>query len=115
MLNKSTSTTNVFFGDAYHADNTVLAAVIDLITPAEVFDVIFVNDEVVIYRMFTQTKFKSPMEFNVTFIGELVDKDSWLITSGVIRTAKYLKEPEYEKIGKRILYNAIRQHWNVRF
>lgn len=115
MLNKSTSDTNVFFGDAYTVNSIELAAVVDLITPSEVFDVIYSNDDVVIYRVFTQTKVKPPMEFNVTFIGERSGKESWMITSGIIRAGEYLKELEYEKIGKRILYNAIRQHWNVRF
>ena len=115
MLNKTISNSNVFFGDAYLADSDVLAAVLDLVTPSEIFDVIYSNDDVIIYRVFTQTRTKPPMEFNVTFIGERSDQESWLITSGIIRTGEYLKELEYEKVGKRILYNAIRQHWNIRF
>ena len=113
MINKHNS--DVFFGDAYTVNSIELAAVIDLITPSEVFDVIYTNDDVIIYRIFAQTRTKPPMEFNVTFIGERSDKESWLITSGIIRTGEYLKELEYEKVGKRILYNAIRQHWNVCF
>jgi len=103
------------FGDAYSVNKIELDAVIDLVTPAEAFDLIYHNDEVNVYRIFTQTASKPLLAFNLTFIGELIDKDSFLVTSGTIRTTDYIREQEYEKAGKRILYNAIRQQWKVRF
>ena len=115
MLNKKKTMAGAFFGDAYKADSKTLAAVLELITPSEVFDAIYMSDQINVYRIFSQTKTSRPMEFNITFIGELADESEWIITSGTICTNRYIEEIDLEKIGKRILYNAIRQHWNIRF
>lgn len=115
MIDKKAPPIGASFGEAYCVGKTELEAVIDLVTPAEAFDLIYHNDEVNIYRIFTQTASEPLLVFNLTFVGELIDRDKYLITSGTIRTTEYVREQEYEKIGKRILYNAIKQQWSVRF
>lgn len=44
-----------------------------------------------------------------------IDTDRYIITCGEITTANLKKVPEYEKTGKRKLYNAIKRLWKVRF
>ena len=115
MIKKIEYELGAYFGEAYQVNNVELEAVISLVTPAEVFDLIFHNEIVNVYRIFSQTGFSKIKEFNLTFIAELINKDAYLVTSGTIRTGEYLKEPEYEKVGKRILYNATKQLWNVKY
>ena len=103
------------FGEVYAVSNEELEAVIDLVTPAEAFDLIFHNNDVNVYRIFSQVTSKHILEFNLTYIAELIDKDTFLVTSGIIRTTEYIRVPEYEKIGKRILYNATKQRWNIHY
>lgn len=101
------------FGDAYDVNRVELEAVIELISPYEAFDIIFHNEEVDVYRVFTQTDRGTIKSFNLTFIAERIGYDEFLVTSGTIRTTEYVKEQEYEKVGKRILYKATKQRWNT--
>ena len=115
MIHEKFAPIGASFGDAYPVNLNELQLVFTLLPPDDAFDVIYSNDQTNVYRRFSDVTAGLIHEYNLFFFAELIDQDQYLATCGTIRTSDPHKVFEYEKVGKRILYNAIRQHWNVRF
>lgn len=104
------------FCEPYLLSRTEVARTLRILNNYESFDIIYASDDFSVFRAFQQTLRQPMMAFNLTFIAENNnDTDCYLITDGTIRTSSYVKEQEYEKVGKRLLYRAMIEHWNAKF
>lgn len=104
------------FCDPYLVSQMEIKRILKILNNYESFDIIYGSDDFSVFRAFQQTLRKPMMAFNVSFIAENnSDTDYYLITDGTIRTSSYVKEQEYEKIGKRLLYRAMKERWKAKF
>lgn len=104
------------FCDPYLVSQMEIERILKILNNYESFDIIYGSDDFSVFRAFQQTLRKPMMAFNVSFIAENNnDTDYYLITDGTIRTSSYVKEQEYEKVGKRLLYRAMKERWEAKF
>ena len=104
------------FCNPYLASDMEIRRILQTLNNYESFDIIYASDDFSVFRAFQQTLRKPMMAFNVSFVAENNnDTEYYLVTDGTIRTSSYLKEQEYEKVGKRLLYRAMIEHWNAKF
>ena len=104
-----------FFEEAYECTPPKLDRVMNAFGEPHNIDDIYHNGVVTVTRMFTQVATGRIVEYNVMYMAQLEGTDRHIVTCGKIRTSRLDKVPEYEKIGKRKLYNKTKELWNITY
>lgn len=104
-----------FFEEAYECPSDVFDKVLSAFGEPHHIDVIYHDDQVTVTRLFTQVESGKIRGYNAMYVAQLEDTDRYIITSGTIRTSRSDKVPEYEKVGKRLLYRATKELWNAHY
>lgn len=105
----------VEFENAYECTHPKIDRILNAFGRPHRADCIFQNEQVEIYRFLTQTGIGSAFSFNVMYSANLKDTQKYIVCCGHIQSCRADKIPEYETIGKRKLYNAIRRFWKIQF
>lgn len=111
--------TNIEFGahfeDAYECTHPQIDRILNAFGEPHSANVIHQDNRIKISRLLTQTGIGILRSYKIMFIANLTGTIRFIITCGSITTCQDDKIPEYEKIGKRKLYKAICQFWNIQF
>lgn len=106
---------DTFFETAYECDYPRLERILNAFGEPQSSDIIYVNSDVVVTRFFTQTGFGRLKRYHLMFLAQQIDGDRYIVTCGDIKTGRSDQVFEHEKAGKRILYEAIKEHWQTQF
>ena len=105
----------VEFEDAYECTHPKIDRILNAFGRPHRADCIFQNEQIEIYRFLTQTGTGSVFSFNIMYSANLKGTQKYIVCCGSIQSCRPDKIPEYEAVGKRKLYNAIRSTWKIRF
>lgn len=103
------------FDDAFECNSDQLVWVINAFGEPHFADVLYHSDQVTVTRFFTQTGVGRIRTFNAMYIAQLEGTHRFIVVCGTIKTSKINKVQEYETVGKRMLYNATKELWNIRY
>lgn len=103
------------FEEAYECTSPKVDRIMNAFGTPHEASVIYSNDQIDIFRYVIQTQTGRICGFKIMYAATRTGTDRYIITCGEITTANLKKVPEYEKTGKRKLYNAIKRLWKVRF
>lgn len=104
-----------FFEEAYECTPPKFDKILNAFGEPHNIDVIYHNDQVTVTRMFTQTQTGRTFAYNAMYVAQLEGTDRYIVTTGTIRSSRLDKVPEYEKVGKRKLYNKTKELWNITY
>lgn len=107
--------TDTFFEEAYECDYPRLERILNAFGEPQSSDIIYVNHDVVISRFFTQTGFGRRKTYHIMFIAQQIDGEKYIVTCGDIKTGHPENVMENEKIGKRLLHDAMLKLWQTEF
>ena len=103
------------FEDVYECDAVKFNRVFNAFGIPHHSSLIWCNEDVDVFRYLIQTQTGRVMGYKIMYEANIVDTDRFLVTCGTICTSRLDKVPEYEKVGKRKLVEAMKELWHVRF
>lgn len=103
------------FEDAYECTHPKVDKIINAFGEPHSADVLYASSEIEIFRFLQQTEIGMVRSFKIMYAAQLVGTERYIITCGSIRTSNPEKFPEYEKVGKRKLYKATKELWNIQY
>lgn len=105
----------VEFENAYECTHPKVDKILNAFGEPHSADMLFENEQIKIDRLLIQTGVGMVRSYKIMYIAQLVGTEKFIITCGTVRIANPSKMIEYEKIGKRKLYRATRQIWNIQY
>lgn len=103
------------FEDAYECTHPKIDRIFNAFGEPHAADTIFSNNRIKISRFLLQTGVGMVRSYKIMFLANLIGTADFIVTCGTITTSRDDKIAEYEKVGKRKLYKAIQEFWNIQF